>query len=179
LKARNNFDEDFILLTLHRAENVDDINALKILVIRLKEISHCKVIFPIHPRTKKNLEVNKIELPQNVITIDPVGYLDFLSLLKKTKLVLTDSGGVQEEAIILGKPCITLRHTTERAESILMGANRLYPLLQNSEDFVSVVEEMLNIQVRDHPYGKSVTFKTVNIIKNIILQPSVKIHHQV
>ena len=179
LKARNNFDEDFILLTLHRAENVDDINALKILVIRLKEISHCKIIFPIHPRTKKNLEVNKIELPQNVITIDPVGYLDFLSLLKKTKLVLTDSGGVQEEAIILGKPCITLRHTTERSESILMGANRLYPLLQNSEDFVSVVEEMLNIQVRDHPYGKSVTFKTVNIIKNIILQPSVKIHHQV
>jgi UDP-N-acetylglucosamine 2-epimerase len=177
LKARNNFDEDFILLTLHRAENVDDVNALKILAIRLKEISHYKIVFPIHPRTKKNLEVNKIELPQNVMTINPVGYLDFLSLLKKTKLVLTDSGGVQEEAIILGKPCITLRHTTERSESILMGANRLYPLMQNNENFASVVEEMLNIEIQSQPYGESVTAKTVNIIEQILVQPSTKIRY--
>jgi UDP-N-acetylglucosamine 2-epimerase len=177
LKARNNFDEDFILLTLHRAENVDDVNALKILAIRLKEISHHKIVFPIHPRTKKNLEVNKIELPQNVMTIDPVGYLDFLSLLKKTKLVLTDSGGVQEEAIILGKPCITLRHTTERSESILMGSNRLYPLMQNNENFTSVVEEMLNTEIYSQPYGDSVTVKVVNIIEKILVQPSTKIRY--
>ena len=177
LKARNNFDEDFILLTLHRAENVDDVNAQNILAIRLKEISHYKIVFPIHPRTKKNLESNKIELPQNVITIDPVGYLDFLSLLKKTKLVLTDSGGVQEEAIILGKPCITLRHTTERSESILMGSNRLYPLMQNNENFASVVEEMLNTEIYSQPYGESVTAKTVNIIEKILVQPSTKIRY--
>ena len=177
LKARNNFDEDFILLTLHRAENVDDVNALKILAIRLKEISHYKIVFPIHPRTKKNLKVNKIELPQNVMTIDPVGYLDFLSLLKKTKLVLTDSGGVQEEAIILGKPCITLRHTTERSESILMGSNRLYPLMQNNENFASVVEEMLNTEIYSQPYGESVTVKTVNIIEKILVHPSTKIRY--
>ena len=177
LKARNNFDEDFILLTLHRAENVDDVNALKILAIRLKEISHYKIVFPIHPRTKKNLESNKIELPQNVMTINPVGYLDFLSLLKKTKLVMTDSGGVQEEAIILGKPCITLRHTTERSESILMGSNRLYPLMQNNENFASVVEEMLNTEIYSQPYGESVTAKTVNIIEKILVQPSTKIRY--
>jgi len=177
LNARNNFDEEFILLTLHRAENVDDVNSLKILVIKLQEISRYKIVFPIHPRTKKNLEVNKINLPQNVITIDPVGYLDFLALLKKTKLVLTDSGGVQEEAIILGKPCITLRNTTERSESILMGANRLYPLMQNHENFADVVKEMLNTKIHKQPYGESVTSKTVNLIEKILIKPQAKIHY--
>jgi UDP-N-acetylglucosamine 2-epimerase len=177
LNARNNFNEEFILLTLHRAENVDDVVSLKILAAKLQEISHYKIIFPIHPRTKKNLEFNKIKLPQNVITINPAGYLDFLALLKKTKLVLTDSGGVQEEAIILGKPCITLRNTTERSESILMGANRLYPLMQNNENFGSVVEEMLNAKIHNQPYGESVTTKTVNLIEKILVQPQAKIHY--
>jgi UDP-N-acetylglucosamine 2-epimerase len=177
LKDRNKFNDDFILLTLHRAENVDDINSLKTLVNRLNEISHYKIVFPIHPRTKKNLNANNIKLPKNVITINPVGYLDFLSLLKKTKLVMTDSGGVQEEAIILGKPCITLRHTTERSESILMKSNRLYPLMQNNEDFSMIVEEMLKTRVKSQPYGESVTNKTVNIIEKIMIRPSMKIHN--
>lgn len=177
LNSRNSFNEKFILLTLHRAENVDDVVSLKILATKLKEISHYKIVFPIHPRTKKNLEFNKIKLPQNVITIDPVGYIDFLALLKKTKLVLTDSGGVQEEAIILGKPCITLRNTTERSESILMRANRLYPLIQNNEDFSKVVEEMINAKIQNQPYGESVTSKTVNLIEKILVQPQAKIHY--
>lgn len=162
------FSNHFLLLTLHRAENVDDINSLKTLVTKLKEISHHKIIFPIHPRTKKNLVQNKISLPENVTTIDPVGYLDFLSLLRKCMLVLTDSGGVQEEAVILQKPCITLRHTTERWETVLMGANRLYPLFQNNEDFGDAVESMLNIKIKNQPYGEDVTAKTIGVLKEIL-----------
>ena len=170
LKEKVDFSDDFLLLTLHRAENVDDINSLKTLSTKLKEISNHKIIFPIHPRTKKNLIQNNIQLPENVTTIDPVGYLDFLSLLRKCKLVLTDSGGVQEEAVILKKPCITLRHTTERWETVLMRANRLYPLFQNNEDFDSAVESMLNIKIQSHPYGEDVTAKTVSLLKEILLQ---------
>lgn len=176
-RISDDFNEGFLLLTLHRAENVDDINSLKILAGKLNEISHHKIVFPIHPRTKKNLIVNNIRLPENVMTIDPVGYLDFLALLKRARLVLTDSGGVQEEAVILKKPCITLRHTTERWETVLMGANRLYPLLQNNENFASAVEEMMSIKIQNHPYGESVTAKTLSTLNEILLQPSAKIHY--
>lgn len=164
------FLEEFILLTLHRAENVDDPKSLKILVEKLKEISNHKIIFPIHPRTMKNLKANNIKIPKNVTIIDPVGYVEFLSLINHSKLVLTDSGGVQEESIILGKPCITLRYTTERWETNLMGGNRLFPLLENSENFGIVVEEMLRVKIQNHPYGKFVTRKTVNVIKKILTQ---------
>lgn len=177
LKERTDLPEDFLLLTVHRAENVDDLGSLKILIAKLKEISYHKIIFPIHPRTRKNLLENNISLPENVTTIDPVGYLDFLSLLKKSKLVLTDSGGVQEEAAILKKPCITLRHTTERWETVLMRSNRLYPLFQNNENFASAVEDMLNIKIQNHPYGESVTAKTISTIKEILLEESPKVHY--
>ena len=73
-----------------------------------------------------------LSLPPNVITIDPVGYLEFLYLLNKCRVVLTDSGGVQEEAVVLRKPCITLRHTSARWETILLNANRLFPLDRNA-----------------------------------------------
>ena len=177
LKERTDLPEDFLLLTVHRAENVDDLGSLKILIAKLKEISYHKIIFPIHPRTRKNLLENNISLPENVTAIDPVGYLDFLSLLKKSKLVLTDSGGVQEEAAILKKPCITLRHTTERWETVLMRSNRLYPMFQNNENFANVVESMLNIKIQNHPYGESVTAKTISTIKEILLEESPKVHY--
>ena len=84
-------------------------------------------MFPVHPRTKQNLIKYSIQLPSNVLPIDAVGYIDFLSLLKNCQLALTDSGGVQEESIILRKPCITLRHTSARWETILLKANILFP----------------------------------------------------
>jgi len=169
VRPKNDLPRNFLLLTLHRAENVDDPASLMILRNKLSEISEYKVIFPIHPRTKKNLHAHNIKLPDNVITIGPVGYLEFLNLLKRCMLVLTDSGGVQEEAIILQKPCITLRHTTERWETILMGANTLYPLItNNNENFIQVIKRMLENPILQHPYGDSVTFKTVNKIKHIL-----------
>jgi UDP-N-acetylglucosamine 2-epimerase len=167
---RIDLPDEYLLLTLHRAENVDDVESLRKLRSRLSEIADHKVVFPIHPRTRKNLLSHSINLPSNVIVIDPVGYLDFLQLLKDCMLVLTDSGGVQEEAVILGKPCITLRHTTERWETVLMGANRLYPLMLpgENEQFESIIRHMLSKRIATQPYGESVTERTVNRIKEIL-----------
>ena len=120
-------EKDYILLTLHRAENVDNKKILENIVDALISINE-KIIFPVHPRTKKRLEEFKLleKLKNsNIKIIEPLGYLDFLLLLSNAKLVLTDSGGVQEEAIILHVPCVTLRTTTERPETIEAGGNVL------------------------------------------------------
>lgn len=161
-------DPNFILLTLHRAETVDDRDVLDRV---MKELSHIdgNIVFPIHPRTMKNLELHNIAIPSNVITIEPQGYLNFLDLLMRCKLVMTDSGGVQEEASVLGKPCITLRHTTERWETVLTGANRLYPLtLGSSHSLKGVIEEMVDRKVSHHPYGENVTENTVEAVRKIL-----------
>ena len=174
IAERNQMDDNYLLLTLHRKENVEDVRALVDLRDKLCQIPEYKVIFPVHPRTRKSLVENNIELPKNVRLIDPVGYLDFLALLKGCMLVLTDSGGVQEEAIILRKPCITLRHTTERWETILMGANRLYPLLLTNDDMKEVVDSMLQKHISSHPYGEAVTRRTVEMIDQIMTHPHVR-----
>src|SRR4029079_11102233 len=132
----SNIPSDYLLLTMHRQENVDEPESLERLRKHLSGIKQ-KIVFPIHPRTKKNLEKYDIKFPDNVIGIDAVGYLEFLYLLKNCNLVLTDSGGVTEEAVILKKPCITLRHSTARWETILTRANTLFPL--DRKDSLSAV----------------------------------------
>lgn len=116
------FPRDFLLLTLHRAENVDDSTVLKGIMKGIEALGR-DVVFPVHPRTKKMLEKFGIERLKNFFLTGPLGYLDFLALLKNARLVLTDSGGVQEEAIVLSTPCITLRTTTERPETVEAGGN--------------------------------------------------------
>lgn len=160
-----NFD-DYLLLTLHRPENSDDPMKLKMLKKHLANIKY-KIIFPIHPRTKKNLERFNISLPQNVKLIEAAGYLEFLELLKNCRLVLTDSGGVQEEAIVLTKPCITLRHTSARWETILLKANILFPL-DRRDSLNDVVETMMSTSINRNPYGENVTNLTAMKIKKIL-----------
>ena len=157
---------DYLLLTMHRQENVDNPQRLLMLRKHLSAINH-KVVFPIHPRTKKSLAKFEITLPPNVMTIEPAGYLEFLYLLKNCRAVMTDSGGVQEEAIVLGRPCITLRHTSERWETLLMKANVLFPLFR--EDPMSdVVEEMMGRKITSHPYGKDVAQNILSRINQIV-----------
>jgi UDP-N-acetylglucosamine 2-epimerase len=158
--------DDYLLLTLHRPENSDDPVKLKMLKKHLENVKY-KIIFPIHPRTKKNLERFNIRLPQNVKLIEATGYLEFLQLLKNCRLVLTDSGGVQEEAIILRKPCITLRHTSARWETILLKANILFPL-DRRDSLNDVVETMMTIQINRNPYGENVANLTAMKIDKII-----------
>jgi UDP-N-acetylglucosamine 2-epimerase len=164
---RDNLPSEFLLLTLHRQENVDDPAKLQMLCKHLEEIAEHKVVFPVHPRTRNNLEKYNIKLPGNVATIDPAGYLDFLFLLKKCKLVLTDSGGVQEEAVILGKPCITLRHSSARWETILLKANRLFPL-DRKDSLNAIVEAMLPVKITRNPYGENVAQKMFNLIQKTV-----------
>ena len=119
---------NYILVTLHRPSNVDDKDNLLDLVTLIQEISPKKrIIFSVHPRTKKNLENYDMikNLNSNVQLTDPLGYIDFITLVKNSSLVITDSGGIQEETTYLGIPCITLRTTTERPITVDIGTNYL------------------------------------------------------
>lgn len=121
------FPREYLILTLHRAENVDRYKTLKGIVDALTKIKE-NIIFPVHPRTEKMLQKFKLLgklKKKNLLLIPPLGYLDFILLISRAKAVLTDSGGIQEESVILNVPCITLRTTTERPETIEAGGNIL------------------------------------------------------
>ncbi len=121
---------DFAVLTLHRPSNVDDPSTFNRIVDALKIIQkNIPIVFPIHPRTHKNLSNNGLverinELP-NLQVIEPLGYLDFLKLMSSARIVLTDSGGIQEETTILKVPCLTLRENTERPITLEIGSNQI------------------------------------------------------
>lgn len=120
---------NYALVTFHRPANVDDKEVLCKLVDKLISISKkIKIIFPIHPRTKKKLIefslYEKLNI-ENIKVLEPLGYKDFLALLKNAKLLITDSGGIQEESTYLDIPCLTLRPNTERPITILQGSNQL------------------------------------------------------
>ncbi len=118
------------VLTLHRPSNVDDPAVLGRILETVVEICQkVPVVFPIHPRTRRQASVaglgNRLEKTPGLIVTDPLGYLEFLSLTSQARLVLTDSGGLQEESTVLGIPCLTLRENTERPVTISQGTNRL------------------------------------------------------
>ncbi|MGB2653466.1 MAG: UDP-N-acetylglucosamine 2-epimerase (non-hydrolyzing) [Candidatus Acidiferrum sp.] len=116
----------FAVLTLHRPSNVDSTEKLAELLSAINSIAaQVPVIFPVHPRTHQRLAQAAIKAHPQLKLIPPVGYLDFLCLLSKATLVLTDSGGIQEETTALGVPCLTLRENTERPITISQGTNRL------------------------------------------------------
>jgi len=116
----------FGVLTLHRPSNVDSTEKLAELLGAIDAIAaQIPVVFPVHPRTQQHLTQAGIETHPQLKLIPPVGYLDFLCLLSKATLVLTDSGGIQEETTALGVPCLTLRENTERPITISEGTNLL------------------------------------------------------
>ncbi len=116
---------DYFLLTLHRPSNVDDsTKLLEFLNAILDGTEGHKIVFPVHPRTRKTLETARFE-SERLIQVDPVGYLEFIYLLKNCRAVITDSGGITEEATVLNVPCMTLRDSTERPETIEIGTNEL------------------------------------------------------
>jgi UDP-N-acetylglucosamine 2-epimerase (non-hydrolysing) len=115
------------LVTLHRPSNVDDAFQLARIVSALNEIgAECPLVFPVHPRTRTVLERAGIEVRgAGMRLVDPVGYLDFMKLMQYSRVVLTDSGGIQEETTALGIPCLTIRENTERPVTVTEGTNRL------------------------------------------------------
>ncbi|MCA6213656.1 UDP-N-acetylglucosamine 2-epimerase (non-hydrolyzing) [Thermococcus bergensis] len=137
--------KEYALLTAHRAENTDSEENLKKLVEIIESLP-IPVVYPVHPRTEKRLKSfglwERLEAKEHVVLTKPLGYLDFLKLQKNAKFVLTDSGGVQEESIILNVPCLTLRYNTERPETIKAGGNVLVGL--EKDRVLCYVDKLLN-----------------------------------
>lgn len=129
---------NYFLVTLHRPSNVDDTEVLKgFLDAILNGTGHYRVVFPVHPRTRANFQELNYK-HDRLLLIDPVGYLEFIFLLQKSRAIITDSGGVTEEATVLGKPCMTLRDSTERPETISIGTNELVGTnAQNLENYLN------------------------------------------
>lgn len=120
----------YALLTLHRPSNVDNPAALEEIVDALEEIQRVlPIVFPVHPRTRKQIEAfglqQRVDDLRGILTMPPLGYMDFIALEMHARLVLTDSGGIQEETTVLGIPCLTLRETTERPITVTQGTNRI------------------------------------------------------
>lgn len=122
--------KEYVLVTLHRPSNVDNPNNFTKIISAFKEIQKdIQIIFPIHPRTQKNIEkfglkveINKLK---NLKLIQPIGYIDFMKLMVNCGFVMTDSGGIQEETTYLGIPCLTLRENTERPSTVEIGTNAI------------------------------------------------------
>ena len=130
VKKKLGIHGEYALLTLHRPSNVDNDSDFREILKALRKIQDkIKVIFPVHPRTEVRLKKGKlapiVKSLRNLKMIPPLGYLDFVNLMKDAKFVLTDSGGVQEETTVLGIPCLTLRNNTERPVTIHEGTNVL------------------------------------------------------
>ena len=156
-------DKEYNLLTLHRNYNVDDPAILEHLLNGLGELEE-KVIFPVHPRTRKMLP-GSYRLPGNIEMVEPQGYLDFIVLENYAKRILTDSGGIQKEAYILRKPCITLRTETEWVETIEEGWNLLINPTDNG--IASKINNFSPAVKQNEVFGNNVTEKMIDIINSI------------
>ena len=116
--------KEYILLTLHRPYNVDNIQKLQNIFSALKQTKRF-IVLPVHPRTRKMIESTNTIIPENISIIEPLGYLDFIFLQKYSEKIITDSGGIQKEAYLNGIPCITIRPETEWIETVKAGWNVL------------------------------------------------------
>ena len=146
--------QQYFLLTLHRQENVDNRERFASILKGLELLANeyeIPIIYPIHPRSRKMMDLFQIH-SECLTVIEPVDYLDFLQLEKNARLILTDSGGVQEESCILRVPCVTLRDNTERPETIEVGSNVLVGT--NPEKILTAALHMTDIpRTWDNPFG--------------------------
>jgi len=132
----------YAVATLHRPSNVDSAAKLASMLSAVADsVSGMPVVFPVHPRTQKMIDASGISLRPNIVTTEPLGYIDFLSLLCECRIAFTDSGGIQEETSVLGVPCLTLRPNTERPVTVEMGTNTVVGT--EPESIVSAAEKIL------------------------------------
>jgi UDP-GlcNAc3NAcA epimerase len=161
------YEKKFILLTIHRAENTDNLERLKSIVNAVNELETVNFVFPVHPRTRKIIAKNNFKLKRHVDLIDPVGYFDMLSYESACDAVLTDSGGVQKEAFFFKKPCITIRDATEWVELVDSGWNTL-----TGADTHKIISAVNNIRIpSEYPefYGNGHSAeKIIDVLLNSI-----------
>jgi UDP-N-acetylglucosamine 2-epimerase (non-hydrolysing) len=144
LKKLSLQEKKYIVLTLHRQENVDDKAIFGQILSAIKEISDSyKIVWPMHPRTKNKIkEFNFDKFLEKIDIIEPLGYIDMIALIKNAKAVLTDSGGIQEETTFLKIPCLTLRNSTERPITEQIGTNKVIGI--NKKDIFREVKILSN-----------------------------------
>jgi len=164
-------NKEYSILTTHRAENVDDPVKLKNMLQAIQK-TEMPIIFPIHPRTKNRLNEGGISLnATNIRPIDPVGYIEMLSLLKHAKIAITDSGGLQKEAFWSKTPCITIRDQTEWAETVDLGVNFITDVdpekITQAIKYVQVNYSQIKSRFTSNPYGDGdASAKIVKILKD-------------
>jgi len=166
----------YVVLTLHRPSNVDQCEAFGRVLDGLAEIQkQFKIVFPAHPRTVKQLESiglhQRLNDLRNIMTIEPLGYLDFLKLMSEARVVITDSGGIQEETTILGVPCLTVRENTERPITLTEGTNMLVGT--DTERIISGFRESLNKVVthsRPESWDGRAAERVVSILSDSFLE---------
>lgn len=169
-------EKGYFLLTLHREESVDFQENLERILKGIKLVSEnfdYKIIFPSHPRTAKTLQYFKLDsfLSQirNLEVISPLGYLDFLMLLSSSKLVMTDSGGIQEESCILKVPCVTLRENTERPETVEVGANYIAGV--EPENILKGTRTMISREADwENPFGTNPSQQIIDIVEDTLAE---------
>lgn len=175
--------KDYFLVTAHRPENVEVRtplkNILETLGVLYKKYGK-KVIFPIHPRTRKSIKKFRLKIPSGIITMNPIGFLEFSKLEKNAFCCVTDSGTVQEDSCIFKVPCVTMRISTERSETVEVGSNIVAGL--NKNHILDAVDRMVNKKPNwKNPYGKPQSAKkTIKILEsrsNEILSPKVWWNH--
>lgn len=171
LKKLNLSPKEYAVLTLHRPVNVDNPEKLKYLFdIFAKIQKKIKIVFPVHPRTRKQLKgikyLSTYALP-NLLLVDPLGYIDFLALISQSKFVLTDSGGIQEETTFLKVPCLTLRENTERPITINQGTNTL--CYNNKNKILREVNKILKGKYKKGRIPKLWDGKTAERIVKILI----------
>ncbi len=158
---------EFYLLTLHRPYNVDSPRILAHILSGLNRLGR-QIVFPVHPRTRNVLASLDPDSYAHIRFIEPQSYLDFLSLMQAAELILTDSGGIQKEAYIIRKPCVTLRSETEWLETVASGWNLLLPV--DSADFP---DKIGTFKVpHDHPdlFGTDVASKIVSLLERLEIE---------
>lgn len=156
LETLNVRPKEYVLMTMHRPSNVDEVEKLEVIIEVIKTVcENQKMIFPLHPRTTKNLKKHELfeqlKAIPNLIVLEPQGYLEFLLLMANSNVIITDSGGIQEESTYLKVPCLTIRDTTERPITIDLGTNTLIPelatdlIIKNYKKAISTSEKSTTI----------------------------------
>ncbi len=165
LEQYNLSENNFYLITLHRPYNVDKPQILSKIFEEIRKLSKL-VVFPVHPRTKQIIEKNNIKLPKNIILTNPMGYMNFVQLQLNSYKVITDSGGIQKEAYMLKKPCITLRSETEWVETVDSGWNILFNL-QDENNLAELIESFEPKGPYKNLFGENILENMSSIIDSI------------
>jgi UDP-N-acetylglucosamine 2-epimerase (non-hydrolysing) len=147
--------KQYVLVTVHRQENVDSKARFQSILKALEMVGKTldlTILFPMHPHSKKNIRTFSIRLPKSIHVVEPIDYFSFLMLLSSARLVITDSGGIQEEACILRTACVTLRDSTERPETVAVGSNIIAGV--KPDKVLSAAKSMLRVRTNwKNPFG--------------------------